>query len=199
MSHIHAASVPTSARVEFFKGFLRAPSDVGSITPSSRFLERAIVSMARLDRVRTVVELGPGTGGTTRALLRAMPDASSLLAIELDPVFADIVAAQRDPRLLVHRGGAESIAEALQQYHLGAPQVVVSGIPFSSMPRDIGERIIRAIRSVLEPDGMFLAYQVRSTVCEFANPVFGRPERRWELRNVPPMRLFRWRCSGGAG
>ena len=56
-------------RIAFFQAFLRKPKEVGSIIPSSRFLMRRVVRQARVDRARLVVELGPGTGGSTRALL----------------------------------------------------------------------------------------------------------------------------------
>ena len=52
-------------RLAFFQGFLKKPGQVGSIIPSSRFLERRIVRAAGIERARLVVELGPGTGGTT--------------------------------------------------------------------------------------------------------------------------------------
>jgi phospholipid N-methyltransferase len=51
----------------FFRGFLRHPSLIGSVIPSSRFLERRVVEVAGIAHSRSVVELGPGTGGITRA------------------------------------------------------------------------------------------------------------------------------------
>ena len=59
-------------RFAFFRGFLKRPKQVGSIIPSSRFLERRVTRATRAHRAKLIVELGPGTGGTTRALLRAM-------------------------------------------------------------------------------------------------------------------------------
>ena len=59
-------------RFAFFKGFLGKPKEVGSIIPSSRFMERRIVKTLQLEGVKLVVELGPGTGGTTKAVLRAL-------------------------------------------------------------------------------------------------------------------------------
>jgi hypothetical protein len=72
-------------RMAFLQGFLKSPKQVGSIIPSSRFLERRIVRASEIERASLVVELGPGTGGTTRALLRAMSPKARLLAIEIDP------------------------------------------------------------------------------------------------------------------
>ena len=65
--------------VAFLRGFLRDPAGVGSVIPSSRFMERRIVRMADAAHARVIVELGPGPGGTTRALLDAMPADSRLL------------------------------------------------------------------------------------------------------------------------
>jgi phosphatidylethanolamine/phosphatidyl-N-methylethanolamine N-methyltransferase len=58
----------------FFLGFLRRPGAVGSVIPSSRFLERRLVEVGEVRARAWSVELGPGTGGTTRALLAAMPE-----------------------------------------------------------------------------------------------------------------------------
>src|SRR5690606_9623294 len=85
----------------FFLGFLRGPGGVGSVSPRSRFLERRTVDAAGASSARVVVELGPGTGGTTRALLAAMPADARLVCIEIDPKFADHVARLGDPRLIV--------------------------------------------------------------------------------------------------
>lgn len=193
----HALDRSGPSRAEFLRGFLRSPARVASITPSSRFLEARIVEQAGLQAARSVVELGPGTGGTTRALLRAMPADARLLAIELTPAFARAVATIRDARLQVHQGSAEDILEALDLHGIGQPDVVVSGIPFSSMPGQTGSRILGAVRAALPPGGVFVAYQLRATVAELAAPFFGDPEERWEFRNIPPLRVFRWRRQDG--
>lgn len=185
--------------LEFFRGFLQRPREVGSIIPSSRFLERRIVRGAAPHRARCVVELGPGTGGTTRALLRAMPPDARLLAIELNPRFVRMLRKEfDDPRLVVHEGSALEIQEALERHGLPAPDVVLSGIPFSTIPRRLGNEILRAVRESLAPDGRFLAYQVRDRVGVLGREVFGRPKVQTELLNVPPMRLYSWEKSSGA-
>lgn len=180
-------------RLAFLQGFLRRPQQVASVVPSSRFLERRLVSLAGVQRTRLVVELGPGTGGTTRALLASLPADAKLLCIELDPDFAARLMRDRDPRLIVHHGSAEQLDEILAAYGLGTPDVVVSGIPFSIIPPPVGVRILESIRRALAPGGCFLAYQVRGTVAELAKPLLGEPDTTLELRNIPPVRVFRWR------
>lgn len=178
----------------FFQGFLRKPQQVGSVIPSSRFLERRLVKISAVRQAKTVVELGPGTGGTTHALLRALPAGSQLLAIEIDHHFAALLRREiDDPRLTVHEGSAERIAEALTRHGLPAPEVVISGIPFSTMPERVGENILRSVWSVLAPGGRFVAYQFRDRVAVLGQRLLGRPEVDLELLNVPPMRVYCWR------
>jgi len=181
------------APVLFFKSFLEKPKEVGSVIPSSRFLERRVARAARLSSAKVVVELGPGTGGTTRALLRQMGPDAKLVAIEINPRLAEQVRARiMDPRLSVFTGCAGDIREALRAHGAGAPDVVVSGIPFSTMPRQLALEILRSVREALPGGGLFVAYQVRDRVKVLGRTVFGEPRSELEVRNVPPMRVYRF-------
>jgi phospholipid N-methyltransferase len=208
----HAAPAHERARLErphwrgqlaentaFLRGFLQHPEQVGSIVPSSRFLEAQLVGAAAIDSAQTVVELGPGTGGTTRALLRAMRPGARLLAIELSPSFhARLTRVLHDPRLILQLGSAEQLIEHLQVWRLPHPDAVVSGIPFSTMPPGIADRIAAAIAQALAPGGRFVAYQVRAHVARFATPYLGGPDKAWSWLNVPPVRVFTWRKASTA-
>jgi len=179
-------------RFAFLQGFLERPKEVGSIIPSSRFLERRIVAATGADRADTIVELGPGTGGTTRALLRTMKPDARLLAIEVNPRFVELLKQIDDPRLIVHQGSAADIGAALAQYQLPAPDVILSGIPFSTMKVGIGREILRSVHDSLYAGGVFVAYQVRDRVKSLGREVFGRARVQMEIRNAPPMRVYRW-------
>lgn len=179
-------------RILFFQGFLRRPGTVGSVIPSSRYLERRVIREARLETARLAVELGPGTGGTTRAILRALPADAKLLSIEINPDFLPTLRAIADPRLVVHEGSAAELGAILREHGLGAPDVVLSGIPFSTMKPALGRAIVRAVSDALPEGGRFVAYQVRDRVEKLGREVFGPAAVQLELRNVPPMRVYRW-------
>ena len=179
--------------VTLLRGFVHRPLQVAYLLPSSRFLVERVVRAAAPQRARVVVELGPGTGGTTRALLRALPDDARLLAIELNGRFVrHLHRTVRDPRLVVHRGHAAELPVLLRAHDLAPPDVVVSGIPFANLSDEHGRRVLTAVRSSLADGGRFVAYQMRDNVERLARPLFGRPEVSAELRNVPPMRVYRW-------
>jgi phospholipid N-methyltransferase len=188
--------LPQSApehRLAFLRGFLKRPKEVGSVIPSSRFLEKRIVRSAQLAGARVVVELGPGTGGTTRALLRSLAPDARLLAIEINPHFAKLLRCHlRDPRLIVHEGSAADIPNALDAYGLPAADVILSGIPFSTMSAALGLEILASVRDTLSPTGRFVAYQFRDRVETLGREVFGCGSSTLELLNVPPMRVYRW-------
>ena len=183
-------------RFTFLQGFLTRPKEVGSIIPSSRFLERRVVRLADVRGARTLVELGPGTGGTTRAILRAMAPAARLLAIEINQRFARLLRRMPDPRLAVHEGSAAEIAEALSAHGLPSADAILSGIPFSTMPRELGLEILRSVHDSLAPGGLFVAYQVRDRVEDLGRCVFGDAQVQTVMLNVPPMRVYRWRKPG---
>lgn len=192
-------SGPSRGRMEFLRGFLRNPSQVGSVVPSSHRLEQRLVRSAGIGRALTVVELGPGTGGTTAAFLQALPRSGRLLAVELDPVFhRHLQHSLPDPRLLLELASAERLADLLAARRLPAPDAIVSGIPFSTMPPEVSDRIAATIAQVLRPGGRFVAYQVRAHVAAYASPYLGTPDKRWEFVNVPPVRVFTWTKPGVA-
>jgi phosphatidylethanolamine/phosphatidyl-N-methylethanolamine N-methyltransferase len=178
--------------IAFFMGFMKHPRLVASIVPSSRFLTRRLASFVTSSKPQVVVELGPGVGGTTRALLDALPEGSHLLAIEINPDFIERLRSENDPRLIVHSGCAEKICETLDQYGLGRADVVISGIPFSTMPTTLGRNILGAVWSCLNPGGRFIAYQVSDRVAKLGRELLGKPETDVTYLNVPPMRLYQW-------
>ena len=192
-SEIQDPSARRTNGLAFFRGFLRNPEQVGSIIPSSRYLENRIIQAADLERVKVAVELGPGTGGTSRAFLRVLSREARLLNIELDGEFIPLLDEIGDSRLINHCGSALDIREILQHYGLPGPDAVISGIPFSTMPLELGQDIIRAVWDSLAPGGRFVAYQFRGQVADIGSALLGPPDVEMALFNAPPMRVYTWR------
>ncbi len=196
MSNENPSSYPLRDRLTFFWEFLRHPLQIGSVLPSSRFLEQRLLKTAELASARTVVELGAGTGGTTRAILRAMSPEARLLCIEINPHFCRLINCIRDERLIAHSGNACELQELLSTYAFGAADVVISGIPFSTMSHNAGAELLTAISSVLSPRGRFVAYQVSDRVAALCQPILGTGRVDLEFLNIPPMRVFLWQKPG---
>ncbi len=185
--------------VAFLRGFLQRPQQVGSVIPSSRFLERRLVELADLKSAKTVVELGSGTGGTTRAMLRAMRADATLLSIEINPEFHAFIRRIGDPRLVAQLGSAVELRASMARHGLTGADAVISGIPFSTMSYPTASRILEEISAALAPGGRFVAYQVRRRVESLCRPHLGEPQVALEFLNIPPIWVFRWQKRRGNG
>ena len=183
-------------RLAFFQEFLKHPLQIGSVIPSSRFLEQRLLRAAGLARAKVVLELGAGTGGTTRAILSALPTDARLISVEINPQFHRLISSIHDSRLIAHLGSASALKEILATYGVGAPDAIISGIPFSTMNPTHGSAVLAAVADVLPPRGRFVAYQVSMRVVELCRPYLGDGCMELEFLNIPPMRVIRWEKNG---
>ncbi len=183
----------------FFQEFLKHPLQIGSVIPSSQALIKRVTETAQVQNARTIVELGPGTGCTTKAILENMRKDARLLSIEINPNFFSIINQIQDSRLIAHLGDARKLKQILADHHLQAPEAVISGIPFSTMSDECGSQIIRAIHEVLAPGGRFVAYQLSKKVISLCSPVMGQERVQFEFMNIPPMRVCCWEKGNGNG
>jgi phospholipid N-methyltransferase len=175
----------------FARNFFRHPLMLGSIVPSSRFLIRGLLTPVDWSRARVIVEYGPGVGVITAEVLRRMRPDALLVAIEMNPDFVSYLrGALTDPRLRVVEGSAESVEEILRRFGRQQADYIISGIPFSTIPAPLRERILRRTRAALAPGGAFLVYQFSTRVLEDLKRIFGRVGRKFEPLNVLPAHLF---------
>ena len=182
---------PEGNALLFARNFFRHPRMLGSIVPSSRFLIRQLLAPINFTQARVIVEYGPGVGGITAEILRRMHPDAILIAIEMNPDFVSYLGrAIPDPRLKVVEGSAESVDEILRRFGRNSADYIISGIPFSTIPAPVRERILRKTCDVLKPRGAFLVYQFSTRVFEDLKRIFGYVGRRFEPLNVLPAHLF---------
>lgn len=175
-------------RLLFLRAFAAHPRRVGAVLPTSRWAVRDMLDMADVHSANLVVELGAGTGVYTRDILaRLRPDAH-LMAVERDPRLARLLAEQyQDSRLRVICDSAENV-----QAHLkgATSELVVSGLPFTSLGSAVRQRIFAQIVQILAPSGVALVLQYSPTIQGQLRGVFPYVQRRVSLLNVPPAFLF---------
>lgn len=178
----------------FLKNAMANPKEVAYVLPSSPWLVKRVAQVADLAHAKRIIELGPGTGGTTRAILNAMHPEAELVSVEINEKFIEHMKATiEDDRLKITNKGAQNLPEILKDNHWEAADVIISGIPFSTLPKGLGDVIMQGIHQTLKPDGRFLAYQLRDHVSKLAEPLFGRYSlKKVEYKNLPPMRIYIW-------
>lgn len=175
----------------FARNFFRHPRMLGSIVPSSRFLIKQLLQPIDWNQARVIVEYGPGVGVITAEILRRMRSDAVLIAIEMNPDFVThLRTALPDERLQVVEASAESVVEILARFGHGKANYIISGIPFSTIPADMRERILRNTSEALAPGGTFLVFQFSTRVLEDLQRVFRYVRRKFEPLNVLPAHLF---------
>lgn len=175
----------------FLKEFAKRPHRVVALAPSSRQLAEAMVAPLPLGD-GPIVELGPGTGVFTEALLRAGVDRSDLHLFELNRRFVHTLRT-RFRGLKVHHAPAQTMAE----HGLGNLRAVVSGLPLLSMPPRIQREIVEASFRALRPGAPFIqfTYGPRPPIGEDLrldlNLSWSMSRMVWN--NLPPARVYAFR------
>ena len=148
-----------SSTALFLQELLNAPRQVGAVLPSSRKLAGAMAKWLPADSAGYVLELGPGTGAVTQALLdRGLPE-DRLVAIEMSPKMADLLRA-RFPRANIITGDAFQV-DALVRQH--APQaksfgMVVSSLPLRNFKPEAANELAQKIHALLPATGKLIQY-----------------------------------------
>ena len=169
---------------------LRHPRTVGAVWPTSRRAVEDLLDMADLAGADIVVEFGAGTGVYTEGVLRRLAPEARFLSYEVDGRLAEAVSRRLpDGRLEVIPASAEGVGGRLRT--LGAKaDIVVSSLPFSTLPAPTRQNLLDAAHEALVPGGIFLVLQYSNTVLPELKRRFPRIRRRLSPLNVPPAILF---------
>lgn len=173
--------------------------------PSSPALARAMVRGLEVRADEAVVELGPGTGAFTRAILGLLPDRARYLGVELNPRFVAHLRrrfpADEHPGADFVEGSAEDAARHHADAALPTARAVLCGLPFASLPASVQDGVVASLDQLLAAGGEFRTFQY---VHAYRLPaarrfrarmdgVFGPGKRsRPVLMNVPPAFVLSW-------
>jgi len=193
--------------IRSFKTFAFAAAgdfqNIASVAPSSRHLARAMMEGLPINDVRTVVELGAGTGAITRVLLETLPPQATLLAFEINPEFISYLQKSfPDPRLVLLNARAEDMGHELRRLGHNRIDAVVSSLSLRFMP-DHQQRILQDILApFMDEKSVYTQYQyvhgvrlekgkiLRHSSLPFLREYFGSIHCRTIWRNLPPARVF---------
>lgn len=181
--------------LSFGLNFVKRPAMLGSVLPSSRYLVRRALRWVDWSRAELFVEYGPGVGTFTGEILRRMRPDARLLALETNPDFVRrLEASLKDPRLEVIHESAEAIEAIVRARGGGSVDYVLSGIPFSLMPDETRDQVLRSTRSVLAPGGAMLVYQFSPSIRAHLERTFPEVRAEFEPRNFLPAMVFHCNC-----
>lgn len=164
----------------------------GAIAATSRFTHQKLLGAVDWERARTVIELGPGCGSVTRAILLRLHRDARFIAVEINDRFVDRLQRELDdPRALVIHGSAADLPRLLADRCLPRADAIVSTLPFSNLPTCLREDIIRASEESLTGGGLLTAVQYQPFVLPpLLRKQFGGFEVRVSWLNVPPALVY---------
>jgi phosphatidylethanolamine/phosphatidyl-N-methylethanolamine N-methyltransferase len=179
--------------VRFIRSWIERPLSIGAVTPSSKMLARAMARYVDPHSDGPVVELGPGTGPVTAALVEAGVDPSRLVLVEFNPGFCRILRT-RYPSATLVQGDAYSMRRLLETLLLQPAAAVVSGLPLVTKPMRQRLRLIRDAVDLMLPGAPFVqfTYSVASPLPRrLSGFTVEASERIW--MNIPPARVWVYR------
>lgn len=175
--------------------FLRDISKTGAVAPSSKFLANDIVRALKAqihssDRPLRILELGPGTGTLTKAIIAALRPQDSLELVEINPHFCRMLRRKfKDDGIRVHYEDVLKFEPGIRYDY------VFSSIPYESIPEEISEQIWRKKVALCAPDGMISYYKylnINRFRCKYEKQLVKQlcVDKKVVFLNLPPAQLF---------
>jgi phosphatidylethanolamine/phosphatidyl-N-methylethanolamine N-methyltransferase len=175
---------------KFFRSWTEKPMQMGSVTPSSRILSKAIADFVDPSSRGPVVEIGPGTGPITKALIERGIAEDRLVLVEYSQAFCDLLA-RRFPKAMVVQGDAYALAKTLQGRLPGKAAAVVCGLPLLNRPEAQRLDLLAQAFTLLQPGAAFVQFTYSlSSPIPTRNAFFTWKASPRIWRNVPPARVW---------
>ena len=186
----------------FLRLWLQNPRLIGAVSPSGPALAKAMASYVETARGGVVVELGPGTGPVTKALLEQGVPPERLLLVEYDDKFCKLLS-ERYPGVQIVQGDAYGLKATLAGRVDGNVAAVVSSLPLLNRPEVDRVALLQQAFELMGPEGLFIQFTyglavspmpLRAPQLKGAFVGKGSPP---SLLNIPPARVWRYRRAGG--
>jgi phosphatidylethanolamine/phosphatidyl-N-methylethanolamine N-methyltransferase len=177
----------------FFRTWATNPLKLGAVSPSSRALARLMVEHARPDPQGYTLELGPGTGVATQALIDYGVPAERIVAVEHNRDFCRLLR-KRFPDLTVVNGDAFDLDTALAAFADVRFSAALSGLPLLSFPKQLRLKCIDGVLDRMLPGRGIVQFSYGLYPAVQAMP--GRiavAKSKWVLMNLPPARVWTYR------
>jgi phosphatidylethanolamine/phosphatidyl-N-methylethanolamine N-methyltransferase len=179
--------------VRFLRSWIEKPLHMGAVMPSGRVLARTMAQYVDANSTGPVVELGPGTGAITNALIERGIDQKRLVLVEYNPGFCALLR-DRYPQAKVVQGDAYTLRDSLWDVLSVPASAVVSGLPLVTKPMLTRLKLIRDAFLALAPGAPFVqfTYSVAPPIPKSLPGVSTEAsERIW--MNLPPARVWVYR------
>lgn len=172
--------------IEFFRQSVKNLKTIGTLTRSSKFVCKEMISHVDFKTANVIVEMGAGDGVITKHILGAMKPDGKLIIFEVNPTFCKELRKIKDERLIVIEDSVELIPEYLKKNNLDQPDFIISAIPFVAMPDDVSYKIVQICQETLKPKGKYIQIHYSLLLKKMYKKVFGNVDVNFVPLNIPP-------------
>ncbi|WP_336486220.1 class I SAM-dependent methyltransferase [Methylobacterium nigriterrae] len=186
---------PLEDEARFLRSWFERPLVTGAVTPSGRMLARTMAAYVDPRMTGPVVELGPGTGPVTEALVRRGIAQERLVLVEFNPDFCELLR-RRFPRATIVRGDAYDIRRTVAGILAEPAAATISSLPLFTKPLEQRLDLLNAAHDLMHPGAPFVqfTYAVVPPIparCEAGSYTASGSNRVW--LNLPPARVWVYR------
>ena len=174
--------------MSFFTEYLKHPRSVGAVAPSGKALAEKMMEPIDFETAGVIVEYGPGTGSFTKELLARRRPETTLLLIERNERFYEELTERYGDRenLRILHGGAKEVNRYLAECRFDHADYIVSGLPFTSLPAETSNEILRATQQAIGAEGRFITFQYSLVKKRYFERFFRIVGSLRETKNLPP-------------
>ena len=189
----------TADHLRFFRTWMTKPVLTGAVSPSGKALARAMAKEVASEGAWPVLELGPGTGPVTAALIEHGIAPERIVAVEFNPDFCSLLV-DRYRGLNVVEGDAYDLVSTLPPGLTGPYAAVISSLPLLTRPLETRLALIDEALSRVRPGGGLIQFSYG-----FGPPVAAMPGRftvrrtALVLANLPPAQVWLYSRGQRAG
>lgn len=177
----------------FLKSLWDRPAMTGAVAPSGKALARKMAAHVDPNGTLPIIELGPGTGVVTRALLDRGVKASRIIAIEYSPEFCRLLR-ERFPGVTVIEGDAFDLDGTLPNGRADRVAAVVSSLPLPARSVEERQALIMNGLARIPGGGPFIQFSyLRHGPVPVLTGGFVADVSSWTWMNIPPARVWRYR------
>ena len=188
---VKGARIMLAERSIFLKKFIAHPMQIGSVTPSTKYLAQTMMKRLDWENVKQVVELGAGTGVFTAYIAaHKRPDCRALI-IEQDKLLRENLM-ERFPRM-EFGAQAENLPFLMQKFGMEKADCIISGLPFAVLGKELSKKILYGVCESLKERGEFVAFQYSLQIYPLLHQIFREVRLGFEVRNFPPAFVYHCR------
>lgn len=179
--------------MQFIRSWMEKPLRTGAVMPSSKALARTMASYVDPQSTGPVIELGPGTGPVTEALVQHGVDPKRLILVEFNPDFCRLLRT-RYPEATVVQGDAYRLRRLLETTVREPAAAMVSGLPLMTKPLRTRLRLIADAMTLLKEGAPFIqfTYAMLPPIPKALSGITAEPSDLIWL-NLPPARVWVYR------